>query len=477
MHSKNYLVSIICLLSICFITFNCTKIDTTTIGSGLLPAVDNVNTFDTIINVISTNIDSFNRDCVKIYPTDDRPLGYISNDPYFGTTSATIFSEFKPTVFPFTFATSISRTLDSVVLILKYKRTYGDSSKPVKLNVYQLTDANSSFDSSICTFHDYDVPLLGSVIYTPSSLRDTTPLRINLNNTMQGVFSSSTAFQSDSAYKIAFHGFAIAPEINYAGSNSINYFNLADTTTKMVFYYKYIDTVNTAPKRAVANFYLTHGGNSFSGNGSYVTRIRGNSEVFQHSNGNSIPSGDSVIYIQTSPGSYSLVRIPALSNVSNRIIHRAELIMDQVYSPSPTDQYFSTPNYLFLDIKDSGNNYHLELCDFNFSSQSGPNLSEFGGYRIYAKDYLGRDISRYVFNISRYVQNIVTKKASPRTFRLYSPSLVSSGTILTSDALCNSNLISYPLFLLNEPVAGRVKLGGGNSMNNKMRLHVIYSRL
>ena len=476
MHSKNLLFSLV-ILFISILTFNCTKIDTTIIGSGLLPAVDNVNTFDTIVNVVSNNIDSFSTDCVKIYPTDDRPLGFISNDPYFGTTNAIIYSEFKPTLFPFNFPTNSSRTLDSVVLVLKYKRTYGDSSKPVKLNVYQLSDVNTKFDSSICSFHDFDVPILGSIIYTPTNLRDTTPLRINLRTTMQGLFSSSTAFVSDSAFKVAFHGFAFAPDVNFSGSNSISYFNLVDTTTKMLVYYKYVDTAGTPPKNALAKFYLSQGGNSFSGNASYVSRLRGNSEIFQHSNGNSSSTGDSVVYIQTSPGSYCQVKMPALTNVSNRIIHRAELIIDQVYSPAPTDTYFSTPNYLFLDIKDSGNNYHLELCDFNFSSQTGPNLSEFGGFRTYAKDYLGRDISRYVFNISRYVQNIITKKASPRTFRLYSPSLVTSGTVLISDALCNSSLISYPLFLLNQPVAGRVKVGGGNSANNRMRLHIIYSRI
>ena len=462
---------------ISFISWNCTKIDTTVIGSGLIPAVDNVNTFDTIVNVISNNIDSVKSDCARIYPGDDRPLGYISNDPFFGATNAIIYSEFKPAFFPFTFHTAINRTLDSVVLVLKYRRSYGDSSKMQKVNVFQLTDANVHLDTSTCSFHDFDVPLLGSVNYIPKQLNDTTRLRINLGTSLQSLFARDSSFLTDSAFKKAFHGFALSPDINFAGSNSLSYFNLADTNTKLVFYYKYTDTALTPPKRDNVSFILANSVSSYAQSGSYITRFRNGSEITYYTGPVPNTAGDSVIYIQTSPGTYALIKMPGLANVSNRIIHRAELIIDQVYDPSTLNANFTSPNFLFLDIKDSGNSFHLDLCDFNFSSGTGPNLGEFGGFRRSAKDYLGRDISRYTFNISRYVQNIVTKRYTPRIFRLYSPATVSSGTILLSDPLCTSGVISYPPFILNQPVAGRVKLGGGTNTNSKMRLHIIYSRL
>jgi len=39
---------------------------------------------------------------------------------------------------------------------------------------------------------------------------------------------------------------------------------------------------------------------------------------------------DSIVFVQTSPGSYVRVRIPGLAGLSNRIIHKAELIAEQV---------------------------------------------------------------------------------------------------------------------------------------------------
>ena len=479
MHRLKLIVAAIGIAFFSLFNFSCTKIDSTTIGGGLLPPGDNVVTKDTVISVLANNYDSVNVDCPKIYPGDDRPLGYISNDPYFGSTRATVYTEFKPAVFPFSFHAGSSRSLDSVVLILKYKRTYGDSSKPLKLKVFQVTDANLVLDSSTCTFHDFDVPLLGSVTYTPANMGDTTPLRINLGTSLQALFLRDSSFLTDSAFKKAFHGFAIAPDITFPGSNSISYINVNDTNTKLAVYYKYIDSTGPPAKPAVSNFVVSNSSSSYSQSASYVTRSRTGAEINNFTGPIPNAAGDTSIYLQTSPGTFALIRIPALANVSNRIIHRAELIIDQVYSPAPSNLFFSTPNYLFLDIKDSGNASHLELCDFSFSSSTGPNLSQFGGYRTYVKDYLGRDIVRYVFNISRYVQKIVTQQVTPRVFRLYSPSLVTSGTTLLSDPLCNSGVVSYPAFLLNQPVAGRVKLYGGNSANatNKMRLHIVYSKL
>ena len=101
-------IAALTLVFFTFLNWNCTKIDTTNIGSGLIPAIDNVYTFDTTLSVIANNFDSASKDCVKLYPTDDRPLGYIANDPYFGTTRANIYVEFKPASFPFNFLPQVN---------------------------------------------------------------------------------------------------------------------------------------------------------------------------------------------------------------------------------------------------------------------------------------------------------------------------------------------------------------------------------
>jgi hypothetical protein len=59
-----------------------------------------------------------------------------------------------------------------------------------------------------------------------------------------------------------------------------------------------------------------------------VIRDKSASEAAKHFTTTSKP--DSLVYVQTSPGSYVRVRIPGLQALSNRIIHRAELIAEQV---------------------------------------------------------------------------------------------------------------------------------------------------
>ena len=474
------------LLFTSLINFSCTKIDTTNIGGGLIPAIDNVNTFELIVPVIANNFDSVtqNKECATIYPGADHVLGTISNDPYFGSTKASLYTELKPNFFPFNFAgtaTGTTRTLDSIVLVLNYKRTYGDTTIPQGVEVYEINTANPATffkpDSSSCTAYTVKPTLLGSATYTPKNLDDSVfvlrersanQLRIKLNtNFGQQLLAkdSSNAFLSDSAFKAFFKGFAILP---VGGGNALNYFSLADTNTKLAVYYRTIK--NSVIDTVVTNFRF----NFFTASANNIARNRAGSEISQHVA--HPPAGDDVIYIQTTPGSYAEIKIPALATLSNRIIHRAELIMDQVYSTNTLDNYFTPPNYLYLDLKDSiaGNKYRPVPCDFT-APNGQPDFATFGGFKTTIKDPVsGKPIIRYSFNLSRYVQKIVTNHRGDSTFRLRAPDYVVSGGGYFDDC----GLPVFPLnFGLNQTAFGRVKLGGGNNINYRMRLRIIYSNL
>ena len=464
------------LLLITFFNWNCTKIDNTELGGGLIPVVDNVHTFDTVLSVIANNFDSVSSDCAKIYPSDYHSLGQISNDPYFGTTRSILYAEFKPPFFPYNFPAS--RTLDSIVLVLSYKSAYGDSTLPQKVNVFQISGIFNP-DSSSCKFFDFDEPLLGSTVYTPAKLNDsaigfgertTNQLRIKLDNAFgQSLLSqdSLTGLKSDSAFQTFFKGFAISPDFSYGG-NALSYFNLQDSNSKLAVYFRFIDATNVTDT-TVYNFRLT----SFAGDANYVARNHAGSEILNHLDHPA--TGDDVIYIQTTPGTSAEIQIPGLSGLSNRIIHRAELVMDQVYSPNTLDNFFATPSILYLDLKDTagGGSYRPIPCDFNTLS-GPPNIATFGGFRTIAKDPFGNDISRYTFNISRYVQKIVTNGRLNSTLRLRAPGDIINATSFVDE--CNQvvQALNYPV---NIPTIGRVKLGGGNNANYRMKLRIIYSNL
>ncbi len=482
------LLAFTALIIFSFFNWQCTKIDTTILGGGLIPAVDNVNTFDTIINVVANNFDSipFGKGCVTIYPTDDHALGYINNDPYFGTTKATIYTELKPPSFPFYLpATPADRTLDSIVLVLSYKKAFGDSTAPQSesVQVHEIDVMNSFLpDSSTCTSYPFKLPILGTATYTPSGLSDSVrgfmetsknQLRIKLNNSFGLKFlaqdsSATSSFYSDSAFRVFFKGFAIIPDNT---GNALSYFNLADTNTKLAIYYKYkraslTDTV------VITNFRLNRAANTANN----IVRTRIGAEVNNFSNANSKPSGDDFIFIQTSPGSYAQLKIPGLTGLSNRIVHRAELIIDEAYSPLPLNQYFSPPNFLFLDIKDTGINYLPVPCDFSVAGGT-PNIATYGGFKTTAKDASGNNIARYTFNISRFVQKIISNGRTNSILRLSAPNYVSIPVGYFDD--CRQAVPPF-LFPINTVTFGSVKFVGGTTTGtsvNRIRLRIVYSKI
>jgi Domain of unknown function (DUF4270) len=469
------------ILFFIFLSWSCTKIDTTDLGANLIPVADNIHTFDTTLNVVTNNFDPVV--CDSMYRTDLHALGIISDDPYFGKTSANIYFELKPQSFPFTFPASDDGTLilDSAVLVLHYSHSYGDTLLPQKVLVYQLVDpfkADTTYTT--CNVFNYDNSvLLGEQSYIPARLTDSlhafeeasnNQLRIKLSDSfVQGfITDSSNIFKTDSTFKTYFKGFAMIADQVFGG-NAINYFDLGNTDTRLSFYLR--SSVGSVKDTSVIDFVFT----TFSGEANSVIRDRGTSEITNHV---AHPAtGDSLIYIQTGPGSYADLKIPGLTGLSNRVIHRAELIVDQAYFPLPSDAYLTTPDYLYLDTKDtSSNSTYIPIpCDFRFTPGSQqPDFTYFGGLKKIVDDGDGHPISQYIFNISRYVQSIVTKGRNNDTLRLRAPYDVINHTTYVDR--CNQ-LISPFIFPLNNIAEGGVKLNGTNNTAKRIRLHIVYSIL
>lgn len=325
--NKSAVTGILLLFSI---VFGCTKIDTTSIGNHLIPAVDNIHTFDTTFSIIANNFDEL--ECDSNHRGNLQALGLISNDPLFGGTNAKIYVEFKPSSFPFNFpvADPGSFEIDSAVIVLNYSHSFGDTNTLQKVNIYQLSD---SFDITknynTCQVLGYDnSTLLGQKEYYPKLLTDSvhayheeasSQLRIPLSKAFiqKLITDSAQIFHSDNDFVNYFKGFAIVPD-TLAGGQALNYFNI--TTSRMSIYlrYKSSETSDTT----VINFAF----NGYSGLSNSITRNRENAEMLKYLSQS--PQGDSLLYIQTSPGNYALLNIPGLSGLSNRVINRAEIIMD-----------------------------------------------------------------------------------------------------------------------------------------------------
>lgn len=458
--------------------FGCTKIDTTSLGQSLIPVVDNINTFDTTFSVIANNFDD--TECDTIHRDNLQTLGIISNDPLFGKTNAKIYVELKPQYFPYSFPTADANSfqVDSAVLILQYSHSFGDTNVLQKVNVYQLSDTFNVADNyTTCKILGYNNSiLLGTKNYIPSNLKDSVhgyqeeaanQLRIPISKTLIESFIKDSAqiFRSDADFVNYFKGFAIVPD-EATGGQALNYFNFSTSHLSLYLRSTNAGTADTS----VVDFALS----GLSGLSNSIIRERGTSEITNHL---AHPAtGDSILYIQTSPGTYALLNIPGLNGLSNRVINRAELIVDQVYSNNSSNDIFDAPINLSIDVKDSSlvNGSYIQIpCDFSGTElQTG--FAHLGGQLKTITDNAGQSIGEYRFNISRYLQSIVTKGKSNLTLRLSAPNYVTNTS--TYNDWCGQVIgpFSTPK---NNVGDGRVKLNGTNNSTTRIRLNVVYSVL
>lgn len=471
-------------ISIITVFFACTKITNTDIGSGLIPPVDGVNTKDTVLNIITKN-KAF--DTVSVGFSDDHVLGFI-NDPVFGKTTASINFQVEPPSAPLTFGVSKdSLMFDSVVLSLHYTGVWGDSMSHLTLHVFEMDPENkftvdSSYNNTI-SFEKgteltegfkSDVNII--TLNDPDTLATynedaTNQLRIRLNaafgEKLLTQFDATNAYQNDSTFNTYFRGFIVEPEQQ---GNALIKINLSDTSTRLSLYYHYINTSGTLDT-AVRRFSPT-ALNSATSN-TIIRNYQGSSIP------NYIPSNtnaqDSLIYIQTSPGTFATLNIPGLSGLQNMIVHRAEILMQQVPDiAGMSDGNFTSPN-LFVSAYDPDSMRRFAIpYDVIFSSGTISNLTTFGVYPIKKTDRLsGQSVSNYSFDISRYVQGVVTRKDTAYNLVLWAPYNAYISDNLTDLRLNYVFPIASPA--LNPVAIGRVRLGGGNNAQYKMRLHIVYS--
>lgn len=460
---------------------NCTKIKGTDIGAELLPAIDNITTFDTTFEVIATT---------EITPDSLLPrlgrdangnagqyiLGHIANDPQFGKTTASIFMELKPPSFPYFFQnTADSLYLDSVVLCLRWTNTFGDSNALQTINVHRVTDllnvATAYNTNKSVRYGD----LIGSKTFAPKKLNDSVvlfrqtrvnQLRIRLNNSFARSLlafdtSARSPYFNDTLYREFFKGFALVPQTSGTSANALMSFAMSDTSTHLRIYYRY-------DKSGVRD--TTY--RDFKFNGLYpgagvnnIQRVYNGSEASLHIG--SKPKGDSLVYLQSAPGTYALLKIPGLDEFKkkkgNVMVHLAQLSMEEVNTPGKRPGLFDTPEFLYLEFLDSINNAYLPfLTDAFLDGQFEPIF--FGGTRKYIKDFNNNVVSSYNMNITRYLQGIITRNTPNFQLKLFAPYALRYEELLIT-------------FALNNLARGNVVVGGGTHSTKKMKFRVIYSKL
>lgn len=488
MKNKPLVLSLGTIVLSVILLYSCKKInEATELGDDLIPPIDNVTTFDTSLEVLAFN-DTFGlaNDSTLSFRDDEHFLGRITNDPFFGQTDARIYLQLKPSFFKYTFLNKPdSLFIDSVVLVMNYVETYGDTTVPQTINVYEIDQASQFRRDSSYKIRQTPVingTLLGSRTLRPMDLNDSVKayqdttinqMRIRLENsfgTRLLAYDSTdgNAYANDSTFNTKFKGFALE---SVAGGNAIIGFNLGGDQTKLAIYYRYykggvsnIDTTVT---------YWTFSANAGNASHNYIKRDYTGTPLEMVVGGT---TPDDLVYIQLTPGTFATLQVPGLTGLSNRVVHRAELLMEEVYDIS--DSTFPPPPALFLEVFDpaSDNVYRNVPYDLAMDFSGAFDFATFGSYPFRGLDPANNPIYKWNFNVTRYVQNIVNgKEPVYPSFRLTAP--LESTIMYRFNA--QSESIKRTFSVNGVPGKGRVRLAGGNhsSPTQKMRLRIVYSKI
>ena len=532
-------MAIVAIFSLCFL-YSCTKLDTTLLGEDLV-TVDNVNTKADTLEVttsqgIFSNIPGFN-DSTLQGKSDNQILGNV-NEPYFGTTEASIFVQFKPSFFPYYFGnagdtvkSNPSAGLDSVFLCLSPRAIWGDSSSasaPQNLEVFAVSD-NLFRDKPDSLFGLTYQPLftgllLGSISLTPNTLKNwyyfgkasnrdsiTNQIRIKLStaaanslfNTLYlqdtAVSSMNNGLANDSVFRRKYNGFRIK---STSVGGALYAVNLNDVKTRLEFHYHKVS--NTGVKDTVVT------GFNMQPNGNVFTGVNSPSSVTNYIKRTYAAAASPIItgatttnaYLQSAPGTYINVKVPrltAMRNGKDKIIHRAFLQIDQNDAPNPTK--FTPPPFLYLDLKDSAiaNRFKPLYFDLNSSINYNPdatfvsplyhpyptnniNQNEFGGRALTRVDG-GVSFTRYEINVTRYVQHIIANNFFNYEMRVFAPYNYSYNQYLGSQ---------YIIPFYNPLASGSIRVGAGvlatptsldpspavlSTLPRRMKLIIIYSEV
>lgn len=490
MKLKSLLLGAVVLLAINTQFVRCTKLDPTDIGTDLLPPIDNITTFDTTLTVSTANY--LFSDSTTVAPWETHTLGLIDDDPVFGKTDAQIYLAFVPNSTnrnPFFSLDSIV-AIDSAVLSLAYAgAVFGDSTSNQKISVYEIDDDNfqdtTGYNINLPHFNTTGTDLAGSlvnfslfddekmIVVKSDTQRVANVMRLPIDPSIGLRFAgydTSTVYLSsgrDSAFQKAFNGLAIRVDGSGSATNkALAFFNPGNQNTKLTFYFRVMrngveDTLTTD---LIPYYTFATAGIGYAANLIHRTPAH---EYTTLSETSAVENPEKLL-IQSAPGSYAIINVPGLKEIPNSIIHRAELSF--MAAPSAGDEMYTAPDRFFLDLIDSANNRFITVKeDFYF-----PNLQQSLEYDVNNFGGILKN-NKYSFNLTRYIQGMVTRESENYAFRLYAPQAARVFYSVPSSQIVTAGRYFVPV---NSRVAkGRAVIYGGGQLPESMVVRIIYSKI
>lgn len=370
------------------------------VGKDLLPQQDHLNVeFSDTTTVFAY---SYQEDSVQ---TDERNLVLAGSykDNIFGQTDASFFSQLRMASTNLSFGNN--PVVDSVFLRLAYFGFYGDTTKPVTLQVHEV-QKNMYLDSSY--FSDRVLPFSSQVLGSKNNFYpkprtidvidgDTIPpvVRIPINKSLAQRFFNAQGtgvFEDNVEFTDFFKGIHVKAKTN-PGYGSILYFDPFTSQTKMtIYYHNDSDTLETG-------FYMSDFAakyNHFKHNYDQRLNTTLNDRLQKQLKNQDFNSPKSSLFVQSMAGINIKIKFPHLKDwVENKNIalNKATLVLETDTVHSTLNNTYKEPQRLGLTkLNDEG---RLELItDFIVSSDI------FDGYFKSKRN-------EYRFTITRHIQEIL----------------------------------------------------------------------
>lgn len=303
------------------------KKNETKIGKEVLAADQVLNSLVTDTFALTTY--TFKEDSVNSKNQIHALLGAM-NDPKFGTTAASFYSQVRLDN-PGNTDFGVAPVVDSIVLSLGYAGYYGKTTSQ-NFEVHEITEdlinTNKYYSFSDATFNATDlvVPGKGNITPKPTSKvvvgTDTVgaQIRLPLVNTfatylMDGVASGH--YMSQDAFKAFFKGFHLKVTDTNPGSNSggVMYFDLNNINTRLTIYYK-VDGVDKRYSYLLNGACVNFNHMDFNTAGTNFQNVLDNPTA-----------GQKEFYAQAFT-SRAVIEFPTIKKLpANALIHKATLIL------------------------------------------------------------------------------------------------------------------------------------------------------
>lgn len=367
-----HLLLFVLLFQALFISCNS---DSTVIGTSLQPPSEWMRAY--YLDSIDIEAFTLSQDSIWSSSADTAFVGYLQDDYYFGTSTASFLSRVRlETAY---FKPGPDAVADSIVLTLLPARVYGDLATKLNLKAYRLEE-----DILLDTvYYSNKIPVYDPATEHAKIINVTdTLIRFVLDTTffIKETLADIDSIGSNEDLRNYFHGVYVVADNNLiGGEGAIMLLDLLSDDSKMTIYY------HTATDTTEYDFLIN------------ITSARVN--LFSHDHSRSMVHMDTtgtnegrMIFVQGLAGTYARIDFPYLDDLSDLgdvAINKAEITF-RIFHREDSALY-PPPEELMLYIKDEEGEFKVL-----FDSQLGSDY--FGGT-------LDEEAGEYSFTITNYVKD------------------------------------------------------------------------